>query len=315
MNLGYVSYVNPLAWDGGGEQVARDLLGPAKDFGHEVTVWALWPQPHLPPPRKVDGWIVADARNLIVRQRRPDQRLLARLPATAGQRWRDQLRSALSGPYVHLDNAYVDTCDEAYLPCCGSPVGECCPARPRRPCIRRQWSALYNRARLCCFVSPLQRDTTAALQPSVLGKAFVVRPTFNPTQFLHAAAASTERDIDVLYVGVISEGKGYHELVDIEGLTVVTPYRPNLALPRARVVVGIPHQEMPGWYGKAERFFFRPRWPEPFGRTVAEAALAGCHLDVRGRVGALSFDLPPSDPRLYEGAVEEFWRAVEGVMG
>ena len=93
---------------------------------------------------------------------------------------------------------------------------------------------------------------------------------------------------------------------------------PRVALPvpeGANVVHGsCKYQDMPAVFGRARRFIFNPRWPEPFGRTVAEAALGGCELQVQGEVGALSFGRDLADPGFYLGACSEFWEHVERVL-
>jgi hypothetical protein len=68
---------------------------------------------------------------------------------------------------------------------------------------------------------------------------------------------------------------------------------------------------MPALFNRAESFVFLPRWPEPQGRVVIEAALCGCGLETNDSVGALSFSQPPDEPALCEGAADEWWDHVE----
>ena len=95
MRIGYLSYVNPLVAGGGGELVGRELVAAGERRGHQVTVVALWPTPSLPRRVDVDGWIVADVHNVPERQRRLDQRILRRVPASATWRFHRLLRTAL----------------------------------------------------------------------------------------------------------------------------------------------------------------------------------------------------------------------------
>lgn len=315
MRIGYVSYVDPLTWSGGGELVARALLAAAPASGHDVQVAALWPRPRLGIKGPVDGWILADLWNIPERQRRFDQRLKRRLPGAAAWRFARTVAQARAAPYVHLDNAYVDTCDLAYLPCNGDQPYDQCPFRPGLPCFRHTTRELYEQARATLFLSPLHARTVGRLQPT-RGRPEVLRPPMDTGPF--SAAARPQRDIENLFVGAWTEAKGAGQLADRDGLVVVTAAAPSSAGPPlpdgAEVHVGVPYGDMPAWFGRAKRFVYRARWPEPFGRVVAEAALAGCDLDVEGEVGALSFERGPADTHLYAGAAEEFWDKVRHAL-
>ena len=65
---------------------------------------------------------------------------------------------------------------------------------------------------------------------------------------------------------------------------------------------------------RARTFVFHPRWPEPFGRVVAEAALSGCELDTNDNVGALSYGVDLRDAAVYSAA-PDFWLAIESLNG
>lgn len=311
MRLGYVSYVDPLTWSGGGEMMVRALLAAAPACGHDVQVVAAWPRPRLRVRGRVDGWILADLWNLPERQQRLDQRVARRVPGTAAWRFARVVSRARAAPYVHLDNAYVDTCDLGYLPCNGAQAYDTCPLRPGVACFRHATAELYAQARATFYLSPLHARVVGRLQPA-RGRPEVLRPPMDPAPFLEAGGR--RRDVEQLYVGAWTEAKGAAQLAGREGLVVVTgqPPRPaGLPLPDgAEVHVGVPYAEMPAWFGRARRFVYQARWPEPFGRVVAEAALAGCQLDVEGEVGALSFDREPADTALYAGAAEELWDKV-----
>jgi hypothetical protein len=65
---------------------------------------------------------------------------------------------------------------------------------------------------------------------------------------------------------------------------------------------------------RAKNFVFLPRWPEPQGRVVSEAALCGCNIIGNENVGALSLGIDLSDPRNYGKEEEKFWMALEGLL-
>ncbi len=72
----------------------------------------------------------------------------------------------------------------------------------------------------------------------------------------------------------------------------------------------IPYEEMPAYLNRAKNFIYLPRWPEPQGRVVVEAALCGCNLITNENVGATSFDFDIADKVNLEGAIEEFWQYI-----
>jgi glycosyltransferase involved in cell wall biosynthesis len=310
MRIGYLSYVNPFAWSGGGEMVGRALITAGR-AEHDVQVFALWPEPCLPAADGVTAWVVVDLNNIPARQARLDQRALRRVPRSIQHRFHQLVLRAMNGPFVHLDNAYVDVCHAAYLPCGPDDVGAC-PRSQEPSCHWSQGRLLYERARGCFFVSPLHAEMISRIHPVARERAQVLRPLLDPQPFIDARRS--DRDIEHLFVGVLSEAKGLDALRRIDDLVVVTPYPPAVALPNAQIVVGVPPADMPAFFGRSRTFVFHSRWPEPFGRVVAEAALAGCRLEVTGLVGALSFGIDPARPELYAGAAEEFWRTTEELV-
>jgi glycosyltransferase involved in cell wall biosynthesis len=314
VRVGLVSYANPFVWGGGGELALRELVLAGRAQGHEVHVFSVWPRAsgawHMSRP---DGWILADIHNLPKRQGRVDQRLLTYAPWTTQSNFRRVLEQALAGRYVHFDNAYVDTCNQGYLPCGGGMASRSCPCTRGNPAFRIRTGELYRGARACFVVSPLHAEILSRLQPDLGGPVVIVRPTLNPEPFIRARRA--DRDIEWLWVGALTRAKGADRLGDLQGLTIIAPRKGHVDVPNASsVVLGVPYEDMPGFFGRANRFVFRPRWPEPLGRVVAEAALAGCELHLEGSIGACSFDADLSDPAFYEGARDEFWTRLEEVL-
>ena len=64
---------------------------------------------------------------------------------------------------------------------------------------------------------------------------------------------------------------------------------------------------------RARNFVFMPRWPEPQGRVVVEAALCGCNLILNENVGADSFGFELDQPENLLDAEEEFWNELEQI--
>jgi hypothetical protein len=311
MKVGIVSFANPIAWNGGGELYTRELMKEGRDRSHEISLYAMWPTPSLPENRDQDIWIIIDVHNLPGFQRRIDQRVRRHLP-TESRRFHSILDKARSQKFVHIDNAYVDSCDLGYLPCNGNVDGDLCTVVSGHQCHRISSREIYDDAKLCFFLSPLHREVHLRLHPGIADKSDVIRPTLDPLPFIEARTTAGVRDIDLLFAGAYTPAKGADTMATMAHLTIASPH--PISRPFAgTAIIGTKPDAMASLYGRAKRFFFHPTWPEPFGRVIAEAALSGCELDVSGSIGALSFDLHPSDPVLYTGAAIDFWKTVESL--
>lgn len=310
MRLGWVEYVNPMVWRGGGELIMRALIDDAPASGIDLELFSVWPEPRVGDAGAVDAWILVDVYNMPERQRRLDQRVERFLPWTAAGRFERVLRRAIDGRYIHVDNAYVDACSQPYLPCNGvGTVRDC--ALERRRHFAMESNRLYQRALANFCLSPLHGEILRVLHPA-MSQVRLIPPVLSPAPFL--AARRTERDIEWLYAGVLTEAKGTDRLDDVSPLVMVTSSKTGPRPAHARVVTSVPYEDMPDWFGRAKRFVYRPRWPEPFGRVVAEAALAGCELEIEGRVGACSIAADLSNPATYEGSPQKFWADVRAVL-
>ncbi len=250
--------------------------------------------------------------------------------------WRGFSQSTLravasQAPFVHLSNAYVDVCNLPYLPCSGQPAGAACPAKQAMPWAQRRlllrdistdcsashasrrW--LYEEAALNVYLSPLhQRVTQSLLQLKDSLPSYVLSPMIDTSRFYNRGI---ERDIDYLFVGVISEAKGLDAMRKQYGdkdLWLVGGISPGGNLDFGRHVPHVAYDEVPLYMNRAKNFVFLPRWPEPQGRVVAEAALCGCNIIGNENVGALSFDMDLSDPANYTGVEDGFWDRVEGIV-
>jgi len=65
---------------------------------------------------------------------------------------------------------------------------------------------------------------------------------------------------------------------------------------------------------RAKNFVYLPRWPEPQGRVVVEAALSGCNLIVNENVGAMSFPFDISVAENVEDSATIFWDELESIL-
>jgi glycosyltransferase involved in cell wall biosynthesis len=126
-----------------------------------------------------------------------------------------------------------------------------------------------------------------------------------------------ERDIDYLFVGVLGEAKGLSAMRERFGQTdihLIGRCTPGVKPDFGRYLGHVSYEEVPRYMNRAKNFVFLPRWPEPQGRVVAEAALCGCRIIGNENVGALSFDVDLADPHSYVGVEDKFWVALEGLV-
>jgi glycosyltransferase involved in cell wall biosynthesis len=306
LKVAWLSYLDPFVFSGGGELANRRVIEAGRERGHEIVVSA-WlrhrPQRLL---RRIglhrrlavdwdaDAVVLANLRNHGARADRFPDAVVHRALATGRA-------------VVHAD-AYVDVCPFD-LPCDGD-VTRC-----RADCSRAFADRLYGEAKAATFVSPRQRELIAGvlgveLPPEVL----YARPAIDTERF---RPLGRERDIDVLYVGTINDAKGYHELVKRFGPDRLTlAGRDALGEPIQGTYLGPqPYDALPELYNRARTFAHLPRWNEPMGRTVVEAALCGCELELNDRVGVRSF--PESDwrdPAALEANADRYWQELEAVF-
>lgn len=320
MRLNLVSFLDPRIYGGGGEMISRRLLEVGQGRGHDIRVAAVRPSVqdiHESP----DLTLCIDLFN--------HGHSLRSLGAWRGFKQSFLEKIIRQGPFVHMANAYTDVCNLPYLPCSGQCDGECASKHKlsvleqfilrdtghkcfaKDPLVER----LYRESALNVFLSPLhQKVCESLLGKAGLPPAFVLKPMIDSQRFFNAGL---ERDIDYLFVGVIGEAKGLDEMrarfrnADIR---FVGRCAPGAVLDFGQHMGHVPYDEVPRIMNRAKNFVFLPRWPEPQGRVVAEAALCGCHIVGNDNVGALSFDMDLSNPQNYIGVEDEFWIKLESLI-
>jgi glycosyltransferase involved in cell wall biosynthesis len=326
VNVHLLSYVDPYGGgQGGGEAMLRTLLEAGAGRGHRIVRTHMLPRPVFESLRGVDLVLMADVWNVPGHRRRLHRRMAGHLPGSAHWRYHRRVRRAGSVRYVHLDNAYVDICDLPYLPCNGTARGPRCPFKDggRGACFAHGNAGMYEHADQLVFVSPLHRETVLARleRPDLIGQSTVCRPLVDPQPLRRAAGRSQGREIERLYLGPINEAKGLEEMRQTLGLETIHAvgragdrHSAAAADAFAELRPPVPPADVPDLLASARAVVTLPRWPEPQGRVALEAVLAGCELIANERVGALSFELRPDDDRLYEGAADDFWSGLEGLL-
>jgi glycosyltransferase involved in cell wall biosynthesis len=321
MKINYISYFDPLLHKGGGEAIAFDVLKTGKDLGHTFTFSTVRPLKKIEFDESADLDLIVDLFNY--------PSTLKSLGAWLDFPLEFKRKILLRKRFIHLNNAYVDVCNESYLPCSGNsqPI---CPEKStmyfRKNFIAKDFELgcfakrelardFFTHSKLNIFLSPLHQKTANDIL-GVLNEApsYILKPTINPDIFYDQ---HIDRDIEYLFVGVISEAKGLFEMrkrylnADIHFAGRVHP--------QAKLDFGTYHgsmsyKEVPYLMNRAKNFVFLPRWPEPQGRVVIEAALCGCKLITNDRVGATSFDFDIRNPLNFSNATEELWKRIEEIV-
>lgn len=317
MRINYVAYFDPTHFSGGGEMVMRALLAAGRQRGHQITLTTVRPR-RTDIDSNADLYWLTDVFNF--------PGTLKSLGAWRGFEPTFLENIADAKPFVHFTNAYVDICNLGWLPCSGA-------AAPRCPCkspwaFRRNLAArdfgtrcfateplirkLFEQARLNVFVSPLhERVTGQVLRLAAAPPSFVLKPTIDTTRFYDRGMA---RDIDYLFVGVIGEAKGLAEMrarFADKNIHFAGKLAPGTRLDFGTYHGQVPYDNIPALMNRARHFVFLPRWPEPMGRVVVEAALCGCTLVTNENVGATSFPFDLSRSADFAHAEEEFWTRLE----
>lgn len=249
---------------------------------------------HVPVDWDADLFVLANIRNQGPRHDRFPETIVDRALST--------------GSAVILADAWVDVC-ELDLPCEGN--RDRCPVT----CSRAFANKLYGAARVAVFVSPMQRRLIESVIDVPLPNAVIYsRPQIDTSLF---RPLGMKRDIDVLYVGSINKAKGYENLIERFGPDRLTFVGPNyLDEPIQGTWLGpMAYENLPEIYNRARTFAHLPKWSEPMGRTVVEAALSGCELVLNDRVGVTSYE--PQDwqePSRVQDNAELFWSDLEGAL-
>ena len=309
-----------MKYSGGGEMINREIIEKGISRGHHVffsSVRNRTSEINL----DADLYLLADIFNF---------------PHTIKSRgnWLNFSGSFLSDvinnkKFMHLNTAYSDICNLGYLPCSGKSEMKCkhkSKSRIKQNIVTRDFSTncfsfnhlvkqSYLKSIANIFMSPLHKkviEKTIGIPESY--NSLILNPIIDTKKFKND---NSDRDIDYLFVGVLSEAKGYFELRDRfkdENIFIAGDIHPEIKLDFGTYLGKLPYDEIPQIMNRAKHFVFLPRWPEPQGRVVIEAALSGCKLITNENVGAISFPFDISDPRNIEGSSEKFWKELEGLM-
>lgn len=303
VKIAWLSYLDSHVFEGGAELAQRRIILAGRERGHIIGEAPFLRHRTQRAMRRTglyrsvdvdwsaDVFVLANMLNCPHLAQRFPSELTARALAT--------------GRAVAFEDAWVDVCP-LDVPCGGDRAA--CPPH----CDRSFGNALFAAARAAVFVSPLHRDIVASVLDCPLPDDVVlVRPMVDPDHF---RPRDVERDIDVLYVGTINEAKGYYELLERFGPDRLTLAGDNhLGHPAEGTFLGrVSQHDLPALYSRARIFAHLPRWHEPQGRAVVEAALCGCEVVTNERVGVTRYPRAAwSDAETIRTHPTRFWEEFE----
>jgi glycosyltransferase involved in cell wall biosynthesis len=279
MNVNFISFLDPAAHHGGGEQITAALLEEGERRGY--TFHKTFQNPKREDyNEKADLNILWDITNCPEQNNPFDQKFL-----------NEVVDSGI--PFIYGTGGYEDICSLGTLPCGGDTDGITCTAprshrtfgeggiyrRHPKVCPAKERAFLLKKASLCIFFSELHREMTEKIIGEV--NSFIAIP---PVQGLEKYYNEhRERDIDLLSYGGHLEYKGFfnileafpdRECVFIGGGPSVLPQLYGYG----QLAGKVPQEEMPGVLNRTKTFVHTPRWPEPYGITTIQAALCGCEV-------------------------------------
>jgi len=146
---------------------------------------------------------------------------------------------------------------------------------------------------------------------------YVIPSAIDPAPFTE----HRRQPYNALYIGALRRYKGLDDVVawaakngrvDVYGRGPYQPQGENVVYKGE-----IPYERVPVVMGQYRRLVFFPQWAEPFGRTVAEAAMSGCEIVGNSNIGALTWGFETvAQWRYFVGtAHERFWEIAAEAWG
>jgi glycosyltransferase involved in cell wall biosynthesis len=185
--------------------------------------------------------------------------------------------------------------------------------------VFRRW--VLNHADLVVFNSPMARDTCPWPIPAQARRA-ICPPPVDIEAFERAALPGDEREGNV-FMGRVDYNKGIHRAIDWallhdEPLDVYGQGELNVPASLQGQIHyhgAVPYVQVPGIFGRAQRFVFLPGSQESYSRTTVEAWAAGCELVIdKSKIGAWTWIEDAPEQITLRAAVNRFWGLVKGVI-
>lgn len=290
-------------YNGGGEAISNRFIVVGRELGYDIRVTSMRPfklDCHFRP----DLTILCDLTNHTAY---PKKFKYFRYPA-----WLLRFMT-LNHKVFYLSNAYTNLCNLSYLPCNGNASPSCPYSNKLCFALESYPLAIHNLVDTYIFLSPLHKRISDKIftnngidknTEDIIFKPFIDTSLFKLREI--------KKTISKLFVGVISEAKGaelyekstYRDQITYAGTNVS-------GIDLSGTVLGhVDYSKVALLMSQSEEFIFWPRWPEPQGRVVVEAALSGCRLNCNENVGATSFDFDISDPKNIDGNELKAWKEI-----
>jgi glycosyltransferase involved in cell wall biosynthesis len=319
MIVNFLSFLDPRKYYGGGEMITRSIISEGIKRKHTINVTSVRPKISSL-DKTADIYILADIFNI-------GHTILS----LGGWRYFSKellTRISKKEKFIHITTAYADICNLPAIPCHGI-RDTFCPVKVNLNLYKKLvikdlsnncfadnelQKNLHKNAILNVFLSPLHRQTTEKILRIKLENSFLLKPIIDTSMFKNN---NIIRDIDYLYVGLISESKGLKEIKELykkSNIHLAGPIHPDFKLDFGIYHGKISYNQVPNLMNRAKNFICLPKWIEPQARVVSEAALCGCNIISNKNVGALSFGMSLSEPKNYWGVVENFWDNVEKLI-
>lgn len=176
---------------------------------------------------------------------------------------------------------------------------------------------LYDSTILNIFLSPLHKATSSGFAGRGIEGVFIPSPI--DTEIFNNDGDIKRKENTVIWVGSTAGHKGFDLLLKYakdnpeKKIKIVSFDYTKTDLPENVEFVGERHdKELAKLYKESEEFFHHPQH-EAFGRTVAEAYLCGCKLNINGNIGAMSYDWDYSNYDEFKSNVQsenKFWNTI-----
>lgn len=322
LKINFLSHLSPFHYHGGGEQITRRLILEGRRRGYHIRTVFIQPLKfsllsRITRFRKSDLTILFDVYNIPEYRHHFSRRFISRITE--------------HGTYILGQNAYGDICNLNALPCNGT-IGDgtrCVESKDtyfsyranrsgwnKGRCPVNDHSDLFVNAALNVFLSPLHASIFHALYSVTKIKTFILEPVIDVDLFINK---NRQRDIKYASYGGMSESKGFYNIrdrfPDEEIIFFGSNNKQLSAIHNYGKVIGrIPYEQMPDFLNRVEHYIHLPRWPEPHGLIVNQAALCGCELITNENVGALGHTFDIYDREHYAYHTARFWEKIEELM-
>ena len=323
MKINFVSHRNPFHYYGGGEQITNIIISEGRRRGHDIRIVSMKPKKlryisRLRKHRDPDLWMLFDVFNCPEERKHFSRGFIEKIMC--------------SGKYVIGQNAYVDICYLNALPCNGA-IGDgthCVEKKDNYFGVRGNKSGwkngycpvndnrkLFESALLDIFLSPLHASVFHEIYTKIKNKTFILKPLIKDIEKFRDL--NKKRDIKYASYGGMSETKGFYNIIERFPVEEICFFGSSGHLSEmqnyGKVIGRIPYEEMPEFLNRIEYYIHMPRWPEPHGLIVNQAALSGCKLITNDMVGALTHDFEITDRAAYKNNAAELWEKLEETAG